>query len=201
MQLNRSSMREMWRLPTTTLKPWTLLDAVRVGSFGIFDVMRSMARDAAGLMRKPVVTMETSNWCNVIALTASGDVVLVRQFRFGAQAICLEIPGGVIDPGELPEVAARRELREETGYGAGELELLSVLSPNPALAANRLYSFVARNVVASANTAFDDLEELETVLVPHRELATLLDQGCISHALCAVALEQFLRRFPAPAGP
>ena len=186
----------MWKLPATTLKPWTLVECTRVGCFGIFDVVRSMARDAAGVLRKPVVTMKTSDWCNVIGVTAAGEVVLVRQFRFGVQSICLEVPGGVIDPGEAPEAAARRELREETGYEAGELQLLSVLYPNPALAANRLYSFAAHNVVASANTAFDDLEELETVLVPQRELTALLDQGSITHALCAVALEHFLRRFP-----
>ncbi len=57
----------------------------------------------------------------VVALTPAGEVVLVREFRPGPEAVLLELPGGGIDEGEAPADAASRELLEETGY-AGEVE-------------------------------------------------------------------------------
>ena len=49
------------------------------------------------------------DWCNVVAVTEEGKVVLVWQYRFGTDAMSLEVPGGVIDPGESPESAARSD--------------------------------------------------------------------------------------------
>lgn len=59
----------------------------------------------------------------VVALTRDGDVLLARQFRPGPGVVLLDLPGGIVDPGETVEAAANRELREETGYTAGSLEL------------------------------------------------------------------------------
>ena len=89
-----------------------------------------------------LVRMRSNDWVNVLPLTADGDAVLIRQMRFGVDAITLEIPGGVIDAGEEPIVGAQRELREETGYGGGEWRSLGVAHPNPAIQTNQVHMFV-----------------------------------------------------------
>lgn len=147
-----------------------------------------------------IFVVEHADWCNVLAETEAGELVLVWQYRFGTDALSLEVPGGIIEPGEEPAVAARRELLEETGYEADTVELVSVVEPNPALQGNRCFTFLARGVRPTGQTAFDDLEDLETVLVPASEIATLLDDRVITHALAVVALETYLRKHPFKAG-
>src|SRR5262245_25026905 len=75
--------------------------------------------EAEGARRQALV-LEAPRWANVIPLLPDGRVVLVRQWRYGISAPTLEIPGGMIDPGEDEETAVRRELLEETGYRANE---------------------------------------------------------------------------------
>jgi ADP-ribose pyrophosphatase len=161
-----------------------------VADHGVFRVERleyeTLPRD--------VFVYQCPDWCNVIAETSSGEAVFVWQHRFGTNALSLEIPGGIIDPGETPEEAAHRELREETGYVAAELEFLSVVEPNPAMQGNRCYTFVAKGARKLAETSFDELEDLEVTLVPLDEMAALLDSGSVTHALVVCALETYLRK-------
>ncbi len=165
---------------------------------GVFQVQRVVY---APPLAHDVFVFASPDWCNVLAETEAGELVLIWQYRFGSDELSLEVPGGVIDPGEEPAAAARRELREETGYEADTFELVSVVEPNPALQGNRCYTFLARGARATGHTAFDDLEDLETVLVPRAELARLIDGGIVTHALVVVALEAYLRKHAVRADP
>src|SRR4051812_34321422 len=84
--------------------------------------------------------IDAVDWVNIIALTADEQVVLVRQYRVGIDALCLEIPGGMVDPGETPMEAAVRELREETGYSGGHWKQIGTIAPNPAIQNNWLHT-------------------------------------------------------------
>src|SRR5690606_26769893 len=150
---------------------------------------------------RDVFVFSCPDWCNVLAVTPEGRLVMVWQYRFGTDALSLEIPGGVIDPGEAPEGAARRELREETGYEAGELELGSGVEPNPALQGNRCYTFLARGARLVGPSAPDEDEELEVALIDEDRLPALIDEGHVTHALVVVALELYLRRLRGRANP
>ena len=180
------------------LKKWRRLRAEPVGSFRVFDVDRVLLEDGAGKDRGDAYVMRCRDWCNVVAITPDDEIVLIWQYRFGTDALSLEIPGGIIDAGEAPEHAALRELREETGYEAERLELLVVVEPNPALQDNRCHAFVAHGARPTAATKFDAMEELETVLLPRSQLAALLDSGQVTHSLVHGALEAYLRKHPPP---
>src|SRR5580704_5460069 len=139
-------------VPPSTLRKWRRVTTEAAASYRILDVVKVSLEDGAGKPRGDAFTVRCSDWCNVIAITPDERIVLVWQYRFGSEAVSLEIPGGVIDPGEAPEHAARRELREETGYEADAIELLLVVEPNPAVQNNRCYTFVARGARPTAAT-------------------------------------------------
>src|SRR6187200_1493558 len=86
--------------------------------------------------------IEAVDWVNVIALTPDEQVVLIRQYRVGTAKVCLEIPGGMVDPGEDAATAAARELVEETGYTSSRWELLGTVAPNPAIMTNTLHCYL-----------------------------------------------------------
>lgn len=134
--------------------------------------------------------VDSPDWVNVIALTKTGSVLFVRQFRFGARRITLEIPGGMIDPDETPEHAAMRELREETGFESSSWHALGSVDTNPALLGNRCYSFVARDCVRTRTPSPDAGEELSVEEHKLQDVPKLIANGSVSHALVAVAFQR-----------
>jgi len=129
------------------------------------------------------------DWVNVVAVTAKGQVVLVRQFRHGTGQTTLEIPGGAVDPEDRsPLAAAKRELREETGYAARRWRRIGVVDPNPAFQTNSCTTFLAEGAFPAGDADPDEGEELEVVLVSPGRLGALVRRGTIRHALVIAAL-------------
>lgn len=132
--------------------------------------------------------IEAPDWVNVLAVTTDDQAVLVRQFRFGTWSNTLEIPGGMLDPGEDALTAAGRELEEETGYRPARVVPLGVSHPNPAIFGNRLHTFLAEGCQKVHDGKQDGSEDIQVVLVPRLELPKLVREGAITHSLVLAAL-------------
>jgi ADP-ribose diphosphatase len=111
----------------------------------------------------------------VLALTPEGRIVCVRQFRPGPDRVVLNIPGGFVDPGETPLQAAARELTEETGYVATELEL--VATAMSAASTGRRHVVIARGCRATGVQKLDEYEDCEPVVLDVDEVRTELKAG------------------------
>lgn len=163
------------------------------GDFRIFSVREDWYSHPDKQGERSFFVIETPDWVNVIAVTPADEVVLIRQMRPGVGGVRLEIPGGVIDPGEDPAVAAARELREETGYTGAPPELLCVTEPNPATHQNRCHSYLVRDARPGAERDWDHDELIEVRTVAVAEVGALIEREELPHALLQLPLLRYLR--------
>ena len=134
--------------------------------------------------------LEAPDWVNVVALTPEEKIVAVRQFRFGIRRQSLEIPAGLIDPGEPPLEAARRELAEETGYTTGEWKSLGWSYANPAFLDNRAHHFLATNVRRTRAPQFDAGEDIACTELTLEEARRAIQAGTMRNAMTLLALSK-----------
>ncbi len=174
------------------IKPWPCIRSQSVQSFRVFSIRADTTISPRTSVEHDFYVIETPDWVNIIPLTADHQVVMVRQYRHGSREVTLEIPGGLVDPGDTPEGAAARELLEETGYQAEEMVKIGVSNPNPAIFNNRCYTFVARNVAKVRDPMPDQTEDIEVALIPLADIPELIRKGKIDHAIVISAFYWFL---------
>lgn len=189
------------------MRSWRLERSETLFQHKIFKLLRhhlaadapTADEDSRGPSTKQALVLEAPDWVNVIPRLDDGRVVLVRQWRYGIGAPTLEIPGGMIDPGESPAEAAGRELFEETGYRAASLRELGVVEPNPAFLSNRCTTFLASGLESFGPPQGDGDEELEVVIIPLHEIPKRIAEGEIRHAIVIAAFHWLLVRAAAVA--
>jgi 8-oxo-dGTP pyrophosphatase MutT (NUDIX family) len=169
-------------------RAWTQVGVRSEKDFHIFRTRTLDVRDPRNDAPYVRTVIDAPDWVNVVPITPAGEVVLVRQFRFGTWANTLEIPGGMLDPGEDALGAATRELEEETGFRPARVTALGASHPNPAIFGNRLHSFLAEGCVKVHDGKQDGSEDIEVVLVPRADLPRLVRDGEITHSLVLAAL-------------
>jgi ADP-ribose pyrophosphatase len=137
--------------------------------------------------------VEHSGGVCVVPLTESGNIVMVRQFRYPFGEELLEIPAGKLERGENPLRAAERELFEETGYRDAKLEFLGKLYPTPAYCTEVIHMYLARGLKCNTNSGspenhLDEDEFLEVVTLPFNEVIDMIIMNEISDAKTQLAV-------------
>lgn len=135
--------------------------------------------------------LEYPDWVNVIAITEDGKFVMERQYRHGLGKTCFEIPAGVIEEGEDPLDAAKRELMEETGYGEGKWRKIMTVSGNSSTTDNLSHCYVAEGVRKISGQHLDSTEDLEIVLLDTAQVKGLMVNDQIKQALMAAPLWRY----------
>ena len=123
----------------------------------------------------------------IIAITDDNKVIMVKQYRKPAKGIVLEVPAGKRDGDEDFELTAIRELREETGYDAGQVIFLGEMLPSPGYSEEVIYLYMARNLT-KGETAFDDNEAIDIYEYPIDDLYKMVMDGEITDAKTQITI-------------
>jgi 8-oxo-dGTP pyrophosphatase MutT (NUDIX family) len=166
---------------------WRRRSSEIIADCRVFQVRRDVSVSPHKGSEHNFFVLESSDWINIIPLTANDEVVMIEQYRHGSEEVTLEIPGGMVDAGESPADAAAREMLEETGYAAtSEIVNLGKVRPNPAIHNNWIHTFLARNVSLRQKPLIESTEHTVVRLVPLADIPRLIASGAINHALVIV---------------
>ncbi|MEE4135554.1 MAG: NUDIX hydrolase [Desulforhopalus sp.] len=168
--------------------PWATGEEKTIASTRVFELRAASVHSPRTGLDREFYKLAVGPWVNVVALTSGGELILIRQYRFGSGLVEIEIPGGAVDPGENPLEAGIRELREETGYGGGQAQLLGWVRPNPAIQDNICSTILVEPVAKLGEPRFEEMEEIELFTVPVDEALAMIASGKIRHGLVLNAL-------------
>lgn len=170
-------------IPPNTPADWQIDEPKTLFANSVMQMVASKVRcDRTGTIQD-FYRFEFPSWVNIIATTASGDMLMIRQYRFGTNRVELEIPGGAVNAGEAPLAAGQRELLEETGYAGDNGRIIGKVCPNPAIQNNFCYTILVENVRLMAEPNQDDMEDIEVLIVSQEQVKSLVTGGGISHGL------------------
>jgi 8-oxo-dGTP pyrophosphatase MutT (NUDIX family) len=163
---------------------WNIVDDKLLQSCRVWDLRTRRYRHPESGKEGDFYYIDSRDWAVVVARTIEGEIILVRQFRWGSDDLSWELPGGIVDAGEDPVAAGLRELKEETGYVAESGKLIGQCRPNPAILNNYCKVIFADGCrLSEAGTDWDEHEEIEVRTLPEATVMDWARDGVIEHAL------------------
>ena len=131
--------------------------------------------------------VEHSGAAAVVPVTKDGKVILVKQYRKPVETVLLEIPAGRLEKDEDPEICARRELAEETGYSTDRLEKILDYYTSPGFSDEIIHIYLAKDLEAGKAKPDED-EYLEVIEMPFEELLDRIMKGEIKDSKTAIGI-------------
>ena len=172
--------------PDDSITGWRFLRSTPREQLGKLTLREDVWRLPTGV-EKTYPILHVGLTVGVVPFVDAERVLLVRQFRHLARADSWELPGGGGLPGETPEAAAQRELREEGGYRAERLTFLSQFLPSVAYLDETAHCFVGEDLIADP-LASDDDEFFQRRIVPFREAVAMALDDRITESVSKLAL-------------
>lgn len=173
------------------IEKWKVLDSEYLIRRPWLTARRDKVQLPNGTVHPEYYVLEYPTWVNIIAITSGGDFVMVEQYRHGLRDVFTELVAGVVEKGEAPLEAARRELLEETGYAGGEWEEFMVISQNPGSTDNLTHCFLARGVEKVTGQHLDATEDIAVKLLTREEVKEMLMSDRVKQSLMAAPLWKY----------
>ncbi|UCH21293.1 MAG: NUDIX hydrolase [Deltaproteobacteria bacterium] len=174
------------------IRKWEILKRELVSDFQILQVQKKKVRSPRTGAINDVLALQFPPWVLVVALTPDEEVVMIRQYRHGTEQVCLELPGGLVDPEDTsPVVSAQRELLEETGYQASKFHLTGECFPQPAILTNKCYFFAAEKAEQVQKPILDAGEDIDIIKVSVKSIPALIEKKEIDHGMVLLAFFYF----------
>lgn len=177
---------------SSTPTPWRVAGSEVIVADRWIRLRADDCRNADDRPISPYYVLEYGDWVSLLALDADGQAIVVEEYRHGAGIVAVGTIGGAVERGEAPVDAAARELREETGYEAGEVVDLGSTWANFGTHTNRVHHFLARGCVNVAEQMLDDGEGIAVHVVSLDGLGDHLAQSY--HQLTWYKAMEFLDR-------
>ena len=162
---------------------WKVLESEYLFTEPWLTIRRDRCELPNGNIMPAFYVQEYPTWVCVFALTKENKVVMVKQYRHGIQEISIEPAGGVVDKGEEPLTAIKREVMEETGYEFQSYEFLGKVCANPSTGDNYLHMFLATGGKKVKEQSLDANEEIEVLELSFEELMQLMDENKIMQSM------------------
>ena len=154
----------------------------------VFNVRVDSVRLSKGTLGTREIVEHVDCVC-IVPLDEQGNVVMVRQYRKPVEQHLLEIPAGAVEQDEVSEDAALRELQEETGYAAEQLQHLSSFWTSPGFCTERMHAYVATGLrPGDPAHSLDEDEEIQVEKVPLDRIADMIRRGEITDAKSITSL-------------
>lgn len=172
-------------------KEWTCVKSESGPNLKLFKARFDHMLNPRNDQTERMIILESPDSVNVVPITQEGKIIFVRQYRFGIEEYTLELPGGIVDPGEDHGIAAQRELQEETGYSSKQWSYLGKVASNPVFMDSYIHHWVAKDAALTHEVTLDAGEDVEWMALSIDEVKKKLMKGDFQHPHTVNALLRY----------
>jgi len=170
------------------VEEWMVLKRRMVADYQLFQIEEKNVKSPRTGAVMAVQAIHFPDWVVVLPITSDQTVVMIHQYRHGNEKVCLELPGGLVDPDDdSPETTVHRELLEETGYRSKRIVKIGEAYPQPAVLSNRCSFYLANDVEQVGKMSLDAGEDISLVHVPIDAIPSKIKRREIDNAMTILA--------------